>query len=146
TFGGEWLAPILALATGGGFRRGLVEQVVVDAARFVAQGGELFARAPIRRVWVRATAEEMPVLAACPLLERLAELDLSTNQLGDAAIEVLVGSPHLGRLVYLDLGTNVLHDAGLRAVAAAAGLGGLRALRLTDNLFGGAGAEGLAAA
>ncbi|MFO0847426.1 MAG: TIGR02996 domain-containing protein [Gemmataceae bacterium] len=138
-----WAAPIAGLAAGVEFRRGLLDTVAVDAGTFLARGGELFRRAPVRRVRLLAAGRHLARLADCPHLARVRELDLTGNDLGNGGLNLLVRSPHLGRVVLLDLSFNGVCDGGVRLLAGAATLPRLRALYLTDN--GRVGDDGLKA-
>jgi uncharacterized protein (TIGR02996 family) len=62
-------------------------------------------------------------LAACPYLTQLTTLDLSFNGLTDASAEALIASPHLQRLIWLDLNGNALSDAAKQALTARFGNG-----------------------
>jgi uncharacterized protein (TIGR02996 family) len=56
----------------------------------------------------------MRVLAACRLLENLRTLRLVNCQIGDEGVRVLAASPHLSNLVVLDLSNNPINDSGCR--------------------------------
>jgi len=135
-----WAAPLAGLAAGVGFRRGVMDAVSVEAAAFVARGGELFARTRVgdgrsfvRRVRLLDPARALPALAECPFLAEVEELDLSWGDLGNDGVTLLARSPHLGRVRALDLGCNGLDDAGVRALAGTSALPGLESLTLNDN-------------
>ncbi|MBX9585185.1 MAG: TIGR02996 domain-containing protein [Gemmataceae bacterium] len=68
------------------------------------------------------------VLADGPALGGLVMLRLVGCNVTDEAAGVLAGSPHLDRLAELDLGNNPVGDVGFRAFLAAPGLRGLRRL------------------
>lgn len=105
----------------------------VDAGTFLSRGGELFRRAPVRRVRLLAAGRHLARLADCPHLSRVRELDLAGNDLGNGGLNLLIRSPHLGRAELLDLSFNGLCDGGVRLLAGAATLPRLRSLYLTDN-------------
>lgn len=128
-----WTAPFRGLADGFEFRRGLLDAVSVDAATFLARGGELFRRAPVRRVRLADAARHVGRLAHCPHLASVRELDLCGNDLGNGGVNLLLRSPHLKRVDVLDLSFNGLCDGGAGLLAQSASLPKLRALYLTDN-------------
>src|SRR4051794_40914778 len=70
-----WSAPLAGLVAEVGFRRGIPDSVAIDAAAFLARGGELFARtrvgsgrSVVRRVRLLDPARVVPQLAQCPFL------------------------------------------------------------------------------
>jgi Ran GTPase-activating protein (RanGAP) involved in mRNA processing and transport len=80
------------------------------------------------------------LLASCPLLSRLEELDASDNLIRAAGVGPLAHTPYLGNLRRLDLSANDFAPAGTRwaACLATAGLArarlpALRTLRLNGN-------------
>ena len=68
------------------------------------------------------------VLAESPVLAGLASLRLIGCNVTDEAAGVLAGSPYLDRLAELDLGNNPVGDVGFRAFLEGPGLKGLRRL------------------
>lgn len=132
-FQAVWAASVAGLVAGVEFRRGLLDTVSVDAQTFLASGDELFRRAPVRRVRFLDAGRHMARLAACPLLARVRELDLTGNDLGNGGVNLLLRSPHLTQVALLDLSFNGLCDGGVRLLARADTLPRLRALYLTDN-------------
>jgi uncharacterized protein (TIGR02996 family) len=167
----EWAAPFDGLATGPEFRRGFVEEVKIDARRYLRHAHELFAAGPIRHihlldiggslqavfqspylgrlraltVWAQHAGERLArAVARCPHLSELRVLNLGRNRLGDDAAELLAAAAVLGGLEELDLSENDVGESGARALAASAHLGRLRRLELRHNQVGPGGAEALA--
>lgn len=136
-----WTDHLRDLAVGFEFRRGLLDTVSVDAATFLARGGDLFRRTPVRRLRLLDAGRHVAGLAQCPLLARVRELDLCGNDLGNGGVNVLLRSPHLTCVEELDLSFNGVSDGGVRLIARSGSLPELRALLLTDN--GQIGGEGL---
>lgn len=137
----SWTAHLAGLGpdTTAGFRRGIAEEVSIDAAAFLARGDELFRRGPLRRVQLREAARVLPQLVGCPFLARVRELDLCGRDLGNGGVNLLVRSPYLAGLQVLDLGFNGLDDTGVKALAKASTLPELRDLSLSGNEQIGAG-------
>jgi uncharacterized protein (TIGR02996 family) len=77
--------------------------------------------------------EAVAALAASPWVERLNDLNLCVNQIGDAGAEHLASSSRLGRLEILGLYHNQIGDRGAQALAASPHLGGLMELALMAN-------------
>jgi uncharacterized protein (TIGR02996 family) len=118
----EWSAPFQAIVRRCGFRRGFVEEVVVDAGHLVAHADTLFRLAPVRHLAVR---------------------NVHAFARGRGAAETALRlSPHLSRWHTLDLAFQHIGNPGLHALIAHADLfPGLKALNLTGNSLG---REGLA--
>ncbi|MCZ2342918.1 MAG: TIGR02996 domain-containing protein [Bacteroidales bacterium] len=129
----EWTAPFRAWADGFGFRRGLIESVIVDARQFLAQGAELLRRLPVRRVRLSGVNAALPQLVGSPLLEAISELDLCGSELGDGGIRYLLQSRYLTRIRVLDLSISGISDTGVRVMAQAATMPRLRQLFLAEN-------------
>src|SRR5262249_2045543 len=83
-------------------------------------------------------------LAAWPELAGLRRLDLSYCKISDAGAAALVRSPHLRGLIELDLSNNSIAAAGAKAIAQSENLSSLRQLKLRSNSIGSEGAAALA--
>src|SRR3954466_9886952 len=93
--GHRWSADVAPLVDGVAFFRGFVEQVQLDASRFLSTAPRLYQTAPILHLdltGVKPVAEE---LFASPLLDRIHTLELMRNELGDAEAQLIATSPHL---------------------------------------------------
>jgi uncharacterized protein (TIGR02996 family) len=128
-----WTAPLRGFVGGVEFRRGLPDVVSVEAVEFLDRGDELFRTLPVRRVQFLNAAPVMPLLAQCPFLAHVRELDLCWNDLGNGGVHLLARSPHLKRVESLDLSFNGLDDAGVTLLAESSALPSLRELALNDN-------------
>ena len=128
-----WTAHLAGLVVSADFRRGVPDSVSADAATFLETGYELFRRARARRLRLLDAAPHAEKLAASPLLERVAELDLCGSDLGRAGVTALAKSPHFKALEALDLGFNGLDDAAVVALARSPAFPELTALALNDN-------------
>jgi uncharacterized protein (TIGR02996 family) len=126
------------------YRRGFVEGAGLPAPAFLSQAAALVRSGPLRELKLYQVRSVVPDLAACSCLERVRVLDLESNDLGDADIELLSSSPHLGELKTLLLWCNRIGDDGVRALITGA-LPRLARLDLSNNTVGDGGAEALAA-
>jgi carbon storage regulator CsrA len=146
--GSTWRGYLPLVLRSAAFRRGFVEAIELTVAEFLAHAGEIFAAAPVRRFRARRGWDGYPgptlaLLAASPYLARLAELDLSDQDLGDGEAALLAASPHAASLNALVLRRNQLGDAGAAALARSPHLTGLARLDLTGNRIGKKGARTL---
>lgn len=129
----EWKVELAPLVENLAFRRGFVEYVVCDAARFLAHGEALHARAPVLDVVLRSPHRVAAALFASPLLRGLRSLSLANDALDDDDVARLVASPHLADLRWLDLSGNQITTRGMEALAAAETLPALQWLGLAHN-------------
>ena len=74
-----------------------------------------------------------PEALADAQFDTLRQLDLRKCVVADAGVELLTRSSHLRQLVTLDLSNNELTDAALETLAAWPGLASVRVLNLNDN-------------
>jgi uncharacterized protein (TIGR02996 family) len=73
--GKAWLAPYGKMLRSPTFRRGMIEEAVVDTKHFLPAMGDLLEREPVTSLWLSGlTARDMELLAARPELPRLREL------------------------------------------------------------------------
>jgi uncharacterized protein (TIGR02996 family) len=79
------------------------------------------------------TAVGAKALAAAPQLSGLTALRLAPNAIGSEGVKAIVNAPW--KLELLDVSTNQLDDAALHAIAAATGLGALKTLILGSGKF-----------
>lgn len=128
-----WTAHLAGLVLSVDFRRGIPDSASVDAATFLARGGELFDRLRVRRLRLLDAGDLMPKLAQSPLLSRVSELDLCGADVGNDGLALLSRSPHLKHLDALDLGFNALDDAGIEALSRSSLLPNLTTISLNDN-------------
>lgn len=144
-----WTAPLARLGARFQFRRGLPDSFSLEASTFLSRGEELFDNTPVgtgrsfvKRVRLTDAARVLPSLVACPLLQRIEELDLGDNDLGNGGAGLLASSSFIRNIRVLELGRNRLGDSGAAALAHAATLTKLESLALDDNAIG---VEGVAA-
>jgi hypothetical protein len=121
--GAGWAAPIAPLVHEARFLRGFVEWIVIDAAAFVRDWRELYARAPIRHVDLVDAALVAAELAACEGLAQLRGLSFNLagtrfgkTRLGSAGARALAASPYLRKLRYLDVRYSDLDEGALAAL------------------------------
>jgi uncharacterized protein (TIGR02996 family) len=153
SFRPEWAQPVSSLLTRGDlerwyFRRGFVEQVMVNPDTFVRSIERILDELPIRRVDLfRAhhfDRADLKRVAGCPLLARLRTLGVHTGEYIDEDIlAVLLASPQLANLQKLDLSRNELTDTTARNLAGQAHLTGLVDLDLEYSRLTDAGAVAL---
>src|SRR5262249_36744196 len=105
------------------FERGL-GQLTLKARGFV---GRAFAEASgqlqgtgVCAVRLQGVGKHLTALVRADHLASVPALDLSGNDLDDAALRTLLASPHRGRRARLDLRGNRLTDAAVDALVAAA--------------------------
>ncbi len=166
-----WEAPLRKLAGGFVFRRGFVDELNVEAKKFVRQAHEIFTASPVQHVHLLDVGDSLTEVLQSPYLSRLSavtihgqhigeslaravarsehvaalkRLTLTRNRLGDDAVSELAHSPNLANLEVLDLCENEIGEAGARALAASQHLGKLRRLELRGNRLGPSGAVALA--
>lgn len=132
----DWVGPLRGWVDAWGFQRGFIEQVTLSARDFLDHAEDMFQWTPLREVRLLGASEFLHELADCPYLGRLARLDLSSNDLGNAGIQVLAVSPYLTGLRDLCLRGNHIDTAGAQALAASPYLTRLTTLDLSDNPIG----------
>ncbi len=154
-----WLGDVPTLASRWEFRRGFIEFVEMDTARFLTEAEALFRCAPIRHVKLVDYPAHLSALASSPLLSRIAALQLehvdarelqillaspylaSTRELllggcgrfGAHGAELLGQCPYLSNLSRLDVSGNVIGDAGVQALLVSSSLTSLTELDLASN-------------
>ncbi len=128
-----WKADLAPLVENLAFRRGFVEYVVSDAARFLEHGEAIRARALLLDLVLRGPHRVAAALFASPLLRGLRSLSLANDALDDDDVARLVASPHLAELRWLDLSGNQISARGMEALAAAESLPALQWLGLAHN-------------
>jgi Ran GTPase-activating protein (RanGAP) involved in mRNA processing and transport len=126
-------------------RRGFPEVVEMEAADFLAHGGELLEHAPVRGVRLtRLVPSQVPALVAAPQLSLLTTLDLRNNGIGPEGARALAAAPQLSRLTTLELWGEGIGEEGARALASSPHLAHLIKLNLWGNGIGPEGARALA--
>lgn len=141
----EWVRAVSGSILWSEFRRGLLEEVIIDGSSFVHEGRQALRRAPILELGTSlASNEQIAAFAAQPEMRQLRKLRLGCSALGDIAIRRLVQSPHFPSLKVLWLTRCNLGPAGVEALANCSALAGLETLVLTGNPLGDSGARILA--
>jgi uncharacterized protein (TIGR02996 family) len=131
-FGRDWWEEHGITLRHGGYQRGFIEVVHLDAPVFCRDAERLAALAPMHHLRLVKTARVMEELAACPQLACVRILDLSHNVLRNAHIATLARSPYLSNLAGLDLMGNHIGIAGCGGLAAAP-IPALRTLNFSHN-------------
>jgi hypothetical protein len=121
------------------FIRGFVDEVVVDARRYLDHGDEIFRRAPIRHLVLCEVGDLVTEIARDPRLAQLASLSLDNmyrkHPIGDAGLAAIAASPHLRNLRFLNVSNQGIGMAGLEALGASKTLPSLIDVNLTGNRF-----------
>jgi hypothetical protein len=131
--GARWAADVRPLVDEWRFLRGFVEDVKLDAARFLTVAPELYRRAPVLHLDLTGVKPVAAELFRSPRLARIQSLGLLHNGLGDAEVAALAASSHLANLRWLDLSNNQIGAAGLEALAASRNLPRLGYLGFATN-------------
>jgi uncharacterized protein (TIGR02996 family) len=130
----EWTRPLRRYFKRMEFRRGFVERVTVTASRFLREGANLFAIAPLRQVTLVEASKQVAALVECPALARLECLGLNDDSFSyhiEHAMIPFLKSPHLKGLRGLALeGLAVWESAAEAIVSALAEMPGLICLSL----------------
>ncbi len=128
------------------FRRGFPDKAFGPAERLIAEGAELFRRAPITYLHVQGvTPENLGALLECPWLANVRSLSLNGPYTGDVqpGWDLLADCPHLSKLRYLWINHGRLTRAGGARLAAANPFPALRDFMASDVDLGAGGVAGL---
>jgi uncharacterized protein (TIGR02996 family) len=124
------------------FRRGFVDEIVLDFETIVAEKGRLLRRTPIADLGTGLESPEQAAeLAKLPEFSQLRHLRLDGSPLGNAGIQQLVASPHFPKLKSLWLKGCGIDAVGVETLAQCAALSGLVLLDLSGNPIGYYGAQ-----
>jgi hypothetical protein len=138
--GAAWRASLPPLLRSAIFTRGFVESGQLTVPGFLDNACAIFAETPLRHLKICSSwdipAGSMATLAASPYLARLASLDVSDQNLGNAEAALLAQSPHAGSLKALLLRRNRIGDVGAVSLASSPHLAGLGTLDLASNQIG----------
>jgi uncharacterized protein (TIGR02996 family) len=115
------------------FRRGFIEEISISDRHLIKHAKELFRSAPVLDVHLKSDGKRLHLLPELPEVHHTFFLDLSSQRLGDEAIEGMAESPMLARVHGLNLGSVFLGDEGLESLFDSPHLGNLRELYLNDN-------------
>jgi uncharacterized protein (TIGR02996 family) len=167
-----WTAPLRPLASGWKFVRGLIDEVELEAARFVEHADTLLRLTPtsglrihvdgwqgvrtlvgskrlllIRRLTLlggRMGGAGSRILAESPHIANLKSLSLAGQSLGQPGVQALAGSRYLRNLEHLDLSDNNLSLSAIPILASSSNMPRLRRLILANNLLKDSDARALA--
>jgi uncharacterized protein (TIGR02996 family) len=123
---------------------GVAEQIVANAADFVAGGDALFRAAPVWSVTLTEVRAQTEALAESTALSEVRSLVVASPGANPVDISNLMRSANLAALRSLDLSHVVLGDAGAEAIAGSRHLQHLTTLFLPNTGTGNAGAMALA--
>lgn len=116
----DWAAGLAGKATRCTFRRGFVDAITLTARQFLEHGEPLLAGGPVRVVRLTDVRDAIDELACCTTLARVAEIDLSGNDLGDDAIDRLIAAGAVNGARAILMGANALTDRTVARLAVAA--------------------------
>lgn len=141
----EWVRAVSGSIRWCEFRRGLLEEAIIEGSSFVPESGQALRRAPILELGTCLSSnEQIAAFAAMPELRQLRKLRLGCSRLGDNGIRQLVQSPHFPSVKVLWLTRCNLGPAGAETLANCTALAGLERLILNGNPLGDQGARILA--
>ncbi len=126
--GPRWAGKLHDLTPRYWFWGGFPEHVEIAASALVANASKLTAATPLRHLRLTGSKRFIRELAALPLMEQLASLDLTSNGITDVDVAELVASPRLHRIRALILTANPISLDAHRAIARA----NLPSLRFVD--------------
>ncbi|MSQ94292.1 MAG: TIGR02996 domain-containing protein [Gemmataceae bacterium] len=115
------------------FRRGFIEEIALTDRQLVEHAAELFRYAPVLDLHLEWTGVRLDRLPELPGVQHTLFLDLSSQGLGNGAIERLAEAPLLAQVHGLNLSSNLLEDEGLEAIYDSPHAGNLRELYVSDN-------------
>lgn len=160
--GEMWAGPLFRQVYSYSFRRGLIEELTIDARMLLQSGALLFQHAPIRLL--RVIGARRPAVATrrgrgldlsgrpmldellrMPELSKLRALHLTSCVIGDEGASLVANCRHLARLQTLRLGDNALTDQAVEVLVESEYMRSLRTLSLSKNKIGDLGATLLAA-
>ncbi|MEI9982400.1 MAG: hypothetical protein WDN69_03810 [Aliidongia sp.] len=133
-YGRAWAGDVVPLVDSWVFVRGFTDDVRMDAAAFLRTAPELYRRAPVLHLQLKALSPVMDAVLASPYLARLRSLDLSRGDLGDDGV-ALLASCDLPNLRWLNLDFNQIGRSGLDALCASRSLPRLAYVALRDNIM-----------
>lgn len=117
-------------------RRGFVDELIIDAERFVEFADEILLYSPGLRVLnLRHANEHIAAVISTPQLERIRSLDVRLAGLSRTAILELVTAPSLRKLEELNLHGNGFGAFGCESLASAT-FEALRVLNIGGNRIG----------
>jgi uncharacterized protein (TIGR02996 family) len=129
---GEWTASLRPLVLSWSYRRGLVDEVEVEAGRLAEQGEELLRLAPTAAWRVHVNGwEDVRALVRCKALSRVRRLALLGERIGGGGARILAESPHVAGLRSLSLAGQSLGQPGAQALAGSRYFTQLEELNLT---------------
>jgi hypothetical protein len=118
------------------FHRGFVEQIKIDARRFLDTAEELYNLAPIRKLSITGLLPVIDRFFASPHLDRIVSLYVEYQHIGDAGVKLIAESPHLKKLALLGLCGNDVTLTGVETLAASHSLPSLKQVEFTGNPAG----------
>jgi hypothetical protein len=133
--GGAWAGELAKRVTDYKFHRGLVAEITLSGADFVARAPQLFELAPIQHVTITAPLPSMDALFAVSQLAKLTSLNMPGlgAAFGDSGAFALARCEHAARLRWISLNYDAIGQAGVEALADSPMLAHVRFLGLGGN-------------
>jgi uncharacterized protein (TIGR02996 family) len=130
-----WTARLRTFLHDWQFCRGFVERVELTGGDLEHNAAELFAAAPVRRLWTAELGGRVDCLRALPADNRLTGLDLNGNDLDASSLADLTRVAPLRGVRVLSLLFNRLDDEAARVLSAEPFFRGLSLIRCGANPF-----------
>lgn len=104
----RWVAPLRSAIRQWGFRRGFVNDVIADVAKFAAASGTTLARTPLEKAKLTGLQrEQLPAIIRAPAHPTVDFIDLAANRIDDRCAALLSASL-LSKVTKLNLEMNPL--------------------------------------
>ncbi|WP_164020504.1 hypothetical protein [Pyxidicoccus trucidator] len=133
--GWAWAGELAKIVTDYKFHRGLVAEITISGADFVARAPRLFELAPIQHVTITAPLPSVDALFSVPQLAKLTSLNMPLlgAAFGDAGAFALARCEHAARLGWISLNYDEIGQSGVEALAESPMLAHARFLGLKGN-------------
>ncbi|MDX2087535.1 MAG: hypothetical protein SFX73_06785 [Kofleriaceae bacterium] len=117
------------------FHRGLVAEITISGADFVARAAKLFTLAPIQHVTITLPLPLLSAFFDLPQLAKLTSLNMPKlgGAFGDAGASALAGCRHARALRWIALNNDEITQVGAQALAASSSLAEVAYLGLRGN-------------
>ncbi|XXF76329.1 hypothetical protein P2318_25170 [Myxococcaceae bacterium GXIMD 01537] len=133
--GRSWAGEIARLVKDFKFHRGLVAEITISGADFVARAQRLFELAPIQHLNIIAPLPSVEALFAVPQLTKVTSLNIPLlgEAFGDAGALALARCEYAAGLKWISLDCDAIGQSGVEALAASPVLAHVPFLGLNGN-------------